>query len=93
MIDIALKKFDQHDMYANIVNFYRQIAEGIKIGQAADLGGLPEKSFSDIVLAGMGGSAIGGDLLRSFLKTELRMPFIIHRNYNTRLKKRIVCNR
>jgi len=82
MIDIALKKFDQHNMYGNIVNFYSQIAEGIKIGQGADLGVLPEKSFSNIVLAGMGGSAIGGDLLRSFLKTELKMPFIIHRNYN-----------
>ncbi len=82
MVDISLKEFDKHNMYGNIVNFHRQITEGIKIGQKADLGRLPEKSFRNIILAGMGGSAIGGDLLRSFLKTELPVPFIIHRNYD-----------
>ena len=82
MVDIALKEYDKHNMYDNIVNFHRQIAEGIKIGQGADLGQLRGKSFRNIILAGMGGSAIGGDLLRSFLKNELKIPFIIHRNYN-----------
>ena len=81
MIDIALKEIDKHDMYSHIVNFHKQIAEGIEIGQKADLGDLPGKHFGNIILAGMGGSAIGGDLVRSFLKTDLRIPFIIHRNY------------
>jgi glucose/mannose-6-phosphate isomerase len=35
----------------------------------------------NIVLTGMGGSAIGGDLLRSYLAEDLKVPFVVNRYY------------
>ncbi|HYM20769.1 MAG TPA: bifunctional phosphoglucose/phosphomannose isomerase [Candidatus Kapabacteria bacterium] len=43
---------------------------------------LPEKlQISNIVLAGLGGSAIGGDLVRSYLASAMAMPFVVNRTY------------
>jgi glucose/mannose-6-phosphate isomerase len=39
------------------------------------------KGVQNIVLTGLGGSAIGGDLLRSYLVKELDIPFIVNRYY------------
>jgi glucose/mannose-6-phosphate isomerase len=39
------------------------------------------KGVANIVLTGMGGSAIGGDLLRSYLSDELRVPLVVNRHY------------
>ena len=41
--------------------------------------------YSDVdkvVIIGMGGSAIGGDLVRSLAQSESRVPVIIHRDYD-----------
>jgi len=82
MVDIALRKIDKSNMYLTIYNFYEQILKGIEIGEAADLKNLTGRSYSNIVVSGMGGSAIGGELLKSFLNAELNIPMTIHRNYN-----------
>lgn len=43
---------------------------------------LPDKSkIANIVLGGLGGSAIGGDLVRSYLLSSLSIPFFINRTY------------
>lgn len=36
----------------------------------------------NIVLSGLGGSAIGGDLLQNYLRDELKFPYQVVRNYN-----------
>jgi glucose/mannose-6-phosphate isomerase len=44
---------------------------------------LPARSdISSIVLAGLGGSAIGGDLVRSYLADSLSVPMAINRTYS-----------
>lgn len=82
MVDISLKKIDKSNMYSTIYNFYEQIVQGTEIGNAADISSLVRLTFSDVLITGMGGSAIGGELLKSFLKAELKIPVTIHRNYN-----------
>lgn len=37
--------------------------------------------IAKVVILGMGGSAIGGDLVRSLAQSESRVPVIIHRDY------------
>lgn len=82
MIDVSLREFDKQNMYEKIVGFHKQIIAGIEIGTGADLAGLQNGSFKNIILAGMGGSAIGGDLLKSLLQNDLTMPFFVVRNYD-----------
>lgn len=67
-------------MFAHIRDFPEQVREAIAIGTSAPLR-LPVKRIRQIVLCGMGGSAIGGDLLRSYSAGELGLPFLINRAY------------
>jgi glucose/mannose-6-phosphate isomerase len=55
----------------------------IRTKQALDSFTLPKKSdISNIVLAGLGGSAIGGDLVRSYIVGHDDVPMSINRTYN-----------
>jgi len=76
-----IRAVDSHGMYDKIYRFPEQIDEAITIGRKIE----PDPDFfsgiKGIVLAGMGGSAIGGDLARSYLRHQLKIPFEICRNY------------
>ncbi|RKX19981.1 MAG: bifunctional phosphoglucose/phosphomannose isomerase [Candidatus Zixiibacteriota bacterium] len=81
MVDISLRRFDRQNMYEKIVDFHKQLIDGIDIGYNSDLENLEGAEFRNIILAGMGGSAISGDLIKSFLQCELSIRFDVHRNY------------
>lgn len=81
MLDDSLKQIDHSNMYDKIVEFPKQLIDGIEIGRQADLKDLVDIRFKSIVLAGMGGSAIAGDLLKSVLLDDLKIPFEVNRNY------------
>jgi len=75
-----IKKADPSGMYAWIRDFHKQVEEGARIGKTAPVK-LNVRGIKNIVLTGLGGSAIGGDLLRSYLADELSVPFFINRHY------------
>jgi glucose/mannose-6-phosphate isomerase len=39
------------------------------------------KNIDKVVILGMGGSAIGGDLVKSLVQAEAKIPIIVHRDY------------
>jgi len=71
---------DRSGMYSLLKNFPAQVREAVDIGRAARL---PSRiaGIRQIVLCGLGGSAIGGDLLRSALARDLDIPFSVNRTY------------
>jgi glucose/mannose-6-phosphate isomerase len=71
---------DPSDMYRLIKEFPAQAREAIRIGNEASLK-LSVRGIREIVLCGLGGSAIGGDLLKSYLGAELKVPFLVNRHY------------
>ena len=74
------QRIDPSGMYRWLVDFPAQVEEAVRIGTQMPFT-LNANEISALVLTGMGGSAIGGDLLRSYLLDELRVPFIINRSY------------
>jgi len=77
----ALRKdHDPGDMYARVAGLPAQLRDAWKIG-AAFAGSLERAPFRQIVVCGMGGSAIGGDLARAFLGDRLRAPLFVCRDY------------
>lgn len=76
-----IERIDKQGMYGLIYDFPRQLVEGTHLGHIVDLN-LENFAPENIILAGMGGSAIGGDLIRSYLVYELKIPFLVCRNYN-----------
>lgn len=75
-----IRRVDPSGMYDLIKGFPGQVEEAVSIGKKTSIK-LNMRSVEHIVLCGLGGSAIGGDLLRTYLADELRIPFIINRNY------------
>ena len=68
-------------MFSAIYNFADQIKEAITIGEKINLNN-DYSSCRNIVVAGMGGSAIGGDVVKTITHNELTVPFYVNRNYS-----------
>jgi len=76
-----LKKYDRGGMLRVISGFPESCAESIKFAESTDLQGLREGSFDSVVVSGMGGSAMGGVLLRDWLKGTLPLPMVVTGGY------------
>jgi glucose/mannose-6-phosphate isomerase len=71
---------DTSNMYKLIREFPAQIRAAITIGKSTTVR-LNVRGIENIVLSGLGGSAIGGDLLKSYLAGDLTIPFSVNRHY------------
>jgi len=72
---------DHSNFIQFICEFPNQISEAPSLIKNLDIKNL-KKDYHQVVLTGMGGSAIAGDLLKSYLQDEFTIPFIINRNYS-----------
>lgn len=78
-IDYSL---DRHNLRKIILDFPSQFRKGVEIGRASSLSN-PLFPISNIIISGMGGSALPGDILNLFNKhlSLVGIPIYIHRNY------------
>jgi len=75
------ERLDPQGMTAAILSFPEQVQHARQIGKQFALPSTLEKADC-ILAAGMGGSAIGSDLIRVFGKDEFVVPFHVHRGYD-----------
>lgn len=64
-----------------IESFTLQLAEGLKLGQALDFV-RPGSDIRNIVIAGMGGSGIGANLVESLTFGRIPIPITVCKTYN-----------
>ena len=76
-----MEKIDKDNMYGSIWNFPENIAEAIGIGRSIKIKN-KYSSINKIIVAGMGGSAIGGDVVYSLIGNEIKIPYFVIRGYN-----------
>lgn len=76
-----IRRVDPDDMYGKICDFPAQFENGYRLPLVEGSQPIDASGISQIVVAGMGGSAIGGDMLRSYLAYDLKTPILINRNY------------
>jgi glucose/mannose-6-phosphate isomerase len=76
-----IRSFDPGNMYNHIFDFPEQMARAQNIGISWNIDPNFFLDIKNIVLIGMGGSAIGGDLARSYLSSKLEIPFYVCRHY------------
>ncbi len=81
MLDDRIERFDKSDMLGTIASLPGQLREGLEIGRDA-WKGLDAGSPGEMVVAGMGGSAIGADVLRAYLLGVGSRPVFVCRDYN-----------
>ncbi|MCH9025277.1 MAG: bifunctional phosphoglucose/phosphomannose isomerase, partial [candidate division Zixibacteria bacterium] len=76
-----MRSLDPGNMYNYIFDFPEQLARALNIGKSWKIDKDMFQEIKNVVVIGMGGSAIGGDLARSFLSAKLLVPFHICRHY------------
>lgn len=64
-----------------LLSFPDQFAKGREIGESNDLNIDLDIPIDSIVFAGMGGSAISGDLVIACVEDELQLPMVVSRDY------------
>ena len=80
-IEALRKELDPSDMLGKVMGFPEQMEEAWAIGKAfAET--LETVDVQQVVVCGMGGSGIGGDVVRSFLGDRLNVPLYSCREYS-----------
>lgn len=74
------KRIDAGDMLTHILTLPEQVEEAWQLGQRLSLG--DETDYRHIIIAGMGGSAIGADMLAAYAAPSCRLPIHVHRDYD-----------
>jgi glucose/mannose-6-phosphate isomerase len=74
------KQIDQSNMIGAINDLPDQLQRAWSLGQEL---ALPKsKSIQRVIISGMGGSAIGADLLNAYAQPHLKLPLFVHRGYD-----------
>jgi len=79
IVDLV-KKYDPENQFNILKNSYQQI-EFAK-NNRYDLSQIAVSKVRDIIISGLGGSAISGDLMVNFLQNEISLSMQIIRNYS-----------
>jgi glucose/mannose-6-phosphate isomerase len=83
-------ELDKANMIELLEEFPQKMRDALRLGEKFTIPtdflpastSTPTKNFKNIVVLGMGGSAIGGDLLSNYLADELSIPIVVIRGYD-----------
>ena len=76
-----IRGIDTGGMYDAVCGFPAQWQEGRARAVEANLNGVLPDKYRNVLVVGMGGSAIGGDLLRTLALDEAAVPVVVSRSY------------
>lgn len=76
-----IQKYDKSGMLGILESFAGQVARAKDIGFAFRAPSVIKKNYKNIVFTGLGGSAIGADIIKSYIADEARIPVFVNRNY------------
>ncbi len=78
----SFKSIDHQDMLGAVLGLPEQVDNAKRIALGASFAPLAGRRFSSLVIAGLGGSAIGGDFLRAGYESTLTLPVTVVRDYH-----------
>lgn len=76
-----IQRLDQSDMLALLLSFPLQFKVSEELAKNANIL-FSKRDLNKVVFAGLGGSAIGADLVRSYLYYESKIPISVAREYD-----------
>lgn len=77
-----LESHDPEDMLGTITRLPQNARKAIRDADKLDLAGIRKRNYKALVVAGMGGSAVGGILLRDWLSGTSTIPITVSRGYH-----------
>ncbi|MBE3113266.1 MAG: bifunctional phosphoglucose/phosphomannose isomerase [Actinobacteria bacterium] len=96
ILDRDFFELDKDNMIELLEEFPQKMRDALRLGEefiiptnllpnpatTTSTATVPAQNFKNIVVLGMGGSAIGGDLLSGYLADELSIPIVVIRGYD-----------
>lgn len=97
ILDRDFSELDKANMIELLEEFPQKMRDALRLGEefiiptnllpnpattTTATANVPAQNFQNIVVLGMGGSAIGGDLLSDYLADELSIPIVVIRGYD-----------
>ena len=83
--EIDIEQFDKNNFMDMLNSFPRQIEEIVNSKDVVLNYVQPNYKFNNILICGMGGSAIGGDTVKSLIRDDMilgEIPIHINRDYS-----------
>ncbi len=77
-----IRLYDKSMMFEVLKDFPQQVEDAVSNANNYIFKNLSKEGVSNIVVNGLGGSAIGGDYVRSLTYYEMHVPMIVNRNYS-----------
>lgn len=74
-----ISAIDPQNMLEHIQVLPDQLGKAWKLGNQVSYGS--GKGIQQVIIAGMGGSAIGADLIEAYVKSTCSVPVLVHRDY------------
>lgn len=74
-----ISKLDTENQFAVLKESYKQIEYAW--ANQFSLSSIDKNKIKNIIVTGLGGSAIGGELIQNFFRTDLNVPYAVNRNY------------
>ncbi|NPV13678.1 bifunctional phosphoglucose/phosphomannose isomerase [candidate division WOR-3 bacterium] len=74
-----MSKMEENNMLKLIYGLPEQLGQAAAIGRGCPI--IFKKELENVVIAGMGGSAMGGDIVRTVLNEEALLPVAVWRDY------------
>ena len=80
--EAVTQRIDPHDMMGLVLKFPAQCRQAADITPASGAPLREPKEIRQVVLTGLGGSAIGGDFARCLMEESGSVPMIVNRDYS-----------
>ncbi len=74
------KNFDSGDMFNVLKNYHNQVRESS--AKRLEIDRAKYSKIENVIVTGLGGSAISGDVVYTLFQNQLSIPFVVNRNYN-----------
>jgi glucose/mannose-6-phosphate isomerase len=76
-----IRAIDRFNMVEAIETMPEQLIDALNIAYASNLEGVAGKDFANVIIAGVGGSAIGGDIIVNWISDKVSVPIHVCRDY------------
>lgn len=77
----SIERLDPAHMRRLLEGFGHQLVEASAIGESLKVNRALAEGVRSIVFSGLGGSAIGADVIKGYLEDEIALPLMVNRSY------------
>jgi len=76
-----IARIDKKNMLDLLISFPKQCEDALFVGEHTWIKPAYKRNYSHIIFTGLGGSAIGADIIKNYVGGEISTPIFINRNY------------